>query len=57
MGAALAAAQVADEVGLTLSVIGTPAEEVGNASGKILLLERWRLCGPSRRHDGAPGAL
>jgi amidohydrolase len=40
LGAALAAAKVADEVGLTVSVIGTPAEEVGNASGKILLLER-----------------
>jgi amidohydrolase len=40
VGAALAAARVADEVGLTISVVGTPAEEVGNASGKILLLER-----------------
>ena len=40
VGAALAAATVADEVGLTISVVGTPAEEVGNASGKILLLER-----------------
>ncbi len=40
VGAALAAARVADEVGLTVSVLGTPAEEVGNASGKILLLER-----------------
>ena len=40
VGAALAVAKVADEVGLTVSVIGTPAEEVGNASGKILLLER-----------------
>ena len=40
VGAALAAAKVADELGLTVSVIGTPAEEVGNASGKILLLER-----------------
>ena len=40
VGAALAAAKVADELGLTISVIGTPAEEVGNASGKILLLER-----------------
>lgn len=39
LGAAIAAAQVADEVGLTVSVIGTPAEEIGNASGKILLLE------------------
>lgn len=40
VGAAIAAAKAADEAGLTLSVIGTPAEEVGNASGKILLLER-----------------
>ncbi len=40
VGAALAAAKVADEVGLTVTVIGTPAEEIGNASGKILLLER-----------------
>jgi amidohydrolase len=40
LGAALAAAKVADEVGLTVTVMGTPAEEVGNSSGKILLLER-----------------
>ncbi len=40
VGAAVAAAKVADELGLTVSVVGTPAEEVGNASGKILLLER-----------------
>ncbi len=45
LGAALAAAQVADDVGLTISVIGTPAEEVGNASGKILLLERGAFRG------------
>ncbi|MGH9742372.1 MAG: M20 family metallopeptidase [Candidatus Acidiferrum sp.] len=45
VGAALAAAKVADEVGLTISVIGTPAEEVGNASGKILLLERGAFAG------------
>jgi amidohydrolase len=40
LGAAMAAAAVADDVGLTISVLGTPAEEVGNAGGKILLLER-----------------
>ena len=40
VGAGIAAARVADEVGLTVSVIGTPAEEVGDAGGKILLLER-----------------
>jgi amidohydrolase len=38
VGAAAAAARVADEVGLTVSVIGTPAEEGGG--GKILLLDR-----------------
>jgi len=45
VGAALAAAKVADELGLTVNVIGTPAEEVGNASGKILLLERGAFAG------------
>jgi amidohydrolase len=40
VGAAIAAARVADDVGLRLSVIGTPAEEVCDAGGKILLLER-----------------
>jgi amidohydrolase len=39
VGAAIAAAKVADEAGLTVTVFGTPAEEVGNASGKILMLE------------------
>jgi len=45
VGAALAAAKVADEAGLTVTVIGTPAEETGNASGKILLLERGAFAG------------
>ena len=40
VGAGIAAARVADEVGLSVSVLGTPAEEAGNAGGKILLLER-----------------
>lgn len=40
VGAAIAAGKVADDAGLTISVYGTPAEEVGNASGKILMLER-----------------
>ena len=40
VGAAIAAAKVADDAGLTISVFGTPAEEVGNASGKVLMLER-----------------
>jgi amidohydrolase len=45
VGAALAVAKVADELGLSVSVIGTPAEEVGNAGGKILLLERGAFAG------------
>ena len=44
-GAGAAAARVADDLGLTVSVIGTPAEEVGDASGKILLLERGAFDG------------
>ena len=42
-GAGLAAAQVADDTGLTVTVIGTPAEEGGG--GKILLLERGAFDG------------
>ncbi len=43
VGAGIAAARVADDVGLTVSVIGTPAEEGGG--GKILLLERGAFAG------------
>ena len=42
-GAGIAAARVADDVGLTVTVIGTPAEEGGG--GKILLLERGAFDG------------
>jgi amidohydrolase len=38
LGAAMTAAKVADDVGLTVTFIGTPAQEVGG--GKILMLER-----------------
>ena len=38
VGAALALATVADDLGLTVKVVGTPAEEGGG--GKVLLLER-----------------
>ena len=38
VGAGIAMAKVADEVGLTVSVMGTPAEEGGG--GKIFMLER-----------------
>jgi amidohydrolase len=44
-GAGIAAAKIADDAGLTVSVIGTPAEEVGNNGGKIVLLERGAFAG------------
>lgn len=43
VGAGVAAARVANDAGLTVSVIGTPAEEGGG--GKILLLERGAFAG------------
>ncbi len=45
VGAGIASSAVADEVGLTINVIGTPAEESGDAGGKILLLERGAFNG------------
>src|SRR5882672_1296315 len=44
VGAGIAAAQVADDLGVTIRVIGTPAEELGGG-GKILLLERGAFAG------------
>ncbi len=44
-GAGIALAKVADDAGLTVTVIGTPAEEICNAGGKILLLERGAFAG------------
>src|SRR5437016_7950824 len=49
-GAAIAAARVADDVGLTITLLGTPAEEVGAGGGKILMLERGAF-------DGAHAAM
>ena len=40
VGAALGLTAVLDDAALTVRVLGTPAEEAGNASGKVLLLER-----------------
>jgi amidohydrolase len=44
-GAGLALAPLADDLGLTVTVLGTPAEEIGNAAGKVLLLERGAFDG------------
>ncbi|MGH8981071.1 MAG: M20 family metallopeptidase [Acidimicrobiales bacterium] len=43
VGAGLALAEVADDVGLSVLVLGTPAEEGGG--GKILMLERGAFAG------------
>ncbi|MDH3600977.1 MAG: amidohydrolase, partial [Candidatus Tectomicrobia bacterium] len=43
LGAGVAASRVADDVGLTISVIGTPGEEGGG--GKIMMLERGAFAG------------
>src|SRR5215207_9135788 len=47
VGAGIAAAKVADDLGLTISVIGTPAEEIlgSQSGGKIVLLERGAFAG------------
>ena len=47
VGAGLALAPVADELGLTVRVLGTPAEEGGG--GKVLMLEHGRLRRTSTR--------
>src|SRR2546428_10344830 len=44
VGAAIATAQVADDLGVTIRVLGTPAEELGGG-GKILLLQGGALAG------------
>jgi len=54
VGAALAAAKVADEVGLTLHVIGRRG---GQCWRKGFAAGAWRVRGYSRCHDGAPCAV
>lgn len=39
VGAALSLKSIADRIGLRVRLLGTPAEEVGDAGGKILMLE------------------
>ena len=57
VGAALAAAKVADEVGLTVSVIGTPRRRSGQRQRQDTAARAGRLRGDSCGHDGAPGAF
>jgi amidohydrolase len=55
MGAAIALAAIADEAGLTVKLLGTPAEEHGG--GKVLMLEAgaWEDSTVSLMVHGAPG--
>jgi amidohydrolase len=57
VGAAIAAAAVADDVGLTVTLLGTPAEEVGDAAGKVLMLERGAYNGVHAAMMVHPGPL
>jgi amidohydrolase len=45
VGAGIGLARLVPDAGMTVTVIGTPAEELGEASGKILLLERGAFDG------------
>ena len=40
VGAAAAVSEMTDDLDFSIFLIGTPAEEIGNGSGKILLLEK-----------------
>ena len=55
VGAALALGQVADDLGLTVTLLGTPAEEGGG--GKIVLLERGAFAGAHLALMAHPGPV
>jgi amidohydrolase len=57
VGAAIAAAAVADDVGLTVTLLGTPAEEVGDAAGKVVMLERGAFDGVHAAMMVHPGPI
>ncbi|HEV3111413.1 MAG TPA: amidohydrolase [Candidatus Binataceae bacterium] len=57
VGAAIAAAKVADEIGLTVTLLGTPAEEVGDAAGKVMMLERGAFEGVHAAMMVHPGPI
>lgn len=57
VGAAIGLAQLADSLDLTIRVLGTPAEEVGDAGGKILMLQRGAFDGVHLAMMIHPGPL
>ena len=55
VGAALALGEIADDLGLTVTLLGTPAEEGGG--GKILMLERGAFAGAHLALMAHPGPV
>jgi amidohydrolase len=56
-GAGIALSRIADDAGLTVTVLGTPAEEVCNAGGKIQMLERGAFEGVHAAMMVHPGPM
>jgi amidohydrolase len=56
-GAGIALAKVADDAGLTITVLGTPAEEVCNAGGKIQMINRGAFDGVHAAMMVHPGPI
>jgi amidohydrolase len=56
-GAGIALSRIADDLDMTVRVIGTPAEEVGDAGGKIVLLERGVFDGVHAALMAHPGPV
>lgn len=56
-GAGMALAPLADDLGVTIRVIGTPAEELGDGGGKIVLLERGVFDGADLAMMVHPGPI
>lgn len=56
-GAGIALARLADDLDLTVSVVGTPAEELGDGGGKILLLDAGIFDGVDAALMAHPGPV
>ncbi len=56
-GAGIALAEMADDLDMTVRIIGTPAEELGDGGGKILLLERGVFDGTHVAMMAHPGPV
>lgn len=57
VGAGIALAEIADDLDLTVRVLGTPAEELGDGGGKVLMLERGVFDGARVAMMAHPGPI